>query len=82
MYRKLILVLSLTGLIGFREVAAQNKESFDGFKLVDETGNIRKPDDYHDLYQMIGYIDRPRSEGQSDALHLRVSGNRRALRSQ
>jgi hypothetical protein len=54
MYRILILVLSLTALGSFREVAAQNKESFDGFKLVDKTGNIRKPDDYRDLYQMLG----------------------------
>src|SRR5258707_13947036 len=54
MYRTLILVLSLTALGSFREVAAQNKESFDGFKLVDKTGNIRKPNDYRDLYQMLG----------------------------
>jgi hypothetical protein len=54
MYRTLILVLSLTALGSFREVAAQSKESSDGFKLVDKTGNIRKPADYRDLYQMLG----------------------------
>jgi hypothetical protein len=54
MYRTLILVLSLAALGSFRSVAAQGKESFDGFKLVDKTGHIRKPDDYRDLYQIIG----------------------------
>jgi hypothetical protein len=48
------LILSLTALGTFRGAAAQNKSSFDGFKLVDKTGNIRKPDDYRDLYQMLG----------------------------
>jgi hypothetical protein len=33
---------------------AQGKQSFAGFKLVDKTGNIRKPADYRDLYQMLG----------------------------
>src|SRR5689334_11055577 len=54
MYRTALLILLLTALGSFREAAAQNKASFDGFKLVDKTGNIRKPDDYRDLYQMIG----------------------------
>ena len=54
MYRTLILVLSLTALGSFREVAAQNKESFDGFKLVDKTGNIHKPDSNRELYQALG----------------------------
>ena len=48
------LILSLTFFGPLRGHAAQNKDSFDGFKLVDKTGNIRKPDDYRDLYQMLG----------------------------
>jgi hypothetical protein len=28
--------------------------AFDGFKLVDKTGNIAKPDGYRDRYQMLG----------------------------
>jgi hypothetical protein len=40
MYRTLLLILLLTALGSFREAAAQNKASFDGFKLVDKTGNI------------------------------------------
>ena len=54
MYRTLVLSLLLATLGSVREAAAQNKAAFDGFKLVDKTGNIRKPDDYRDLYQMIG----------------------------
>ena len=54
MYRTLVLTLLLTTLGTLRRVAAQNKDSFDGFKLVDKTGNISKPDDYRDLYQMLG----------------------------
>lgn len=54
MYRTLILILALTGLGTFRMANAQGKQSFDGFKLVDKTGNIRKPADYRDLYQMLG----------------------------
>ena len=54
MYRTLILILSLTVLGTFRTANAQGKQSFDGFKLVDKTGNIRKPDDYRDRYQMLG----------------------------
>ena len=47
-------ILSLITLGTFRGAAAQNESSFDGFKLVDKTGNIRRPDDYRDLYQMLG----------------------------
>src|SRR5215472_5376079 len=53
MYRKRILFLPLAALVSY-QVAAQDKESFDGFKLVDKTGNIRKPDDYRALYEGIG----------------------------
>ena len=54
MYRTLILVLSLTALGSFREAEAQGKGSFNGFKLVDKTGNITKPPDYRDQYEMLG----------------------------
>src|SRR5581483_6722497 len=54
MCRKLALILSLTALGTFREANAQTKKSFDGFKLVDKAGNISKPVDFRDLYQMIG----------------------------
>jgi hypothetical protein len=32
----------------------QAKNSFDGFALVDKSGNTRKPTDYRDLYQTLG----------------------------
>src|SRR5258708_30235986 len=60
MYRTLIFILSLTALgllavLGpLRGAATQGKTSFDGFKLVDESGNIRKPADYRDHYQALG----------------------------
>ena len=54
MYRTLILVLSLAALGSFRKAEAQGKGSFDGFKLVDKTGNITKPPDYRDQYEMLG----------------------------
>jgi hypothetical protein len=47
-------ILSLTALGTFRGAAAENSDHFDGFKLVDNAGNIRKPNDYRDLYQMLG----------------------------
>jgi hypothetical protein len=34
--------------------AAQSNRSFNGFDLVDKTGNIRKPADFRDLYQILG----------------------------
>jgi Cytochrome P460 len=48
------LIFSLTAFGTWRRAAAQSKSSFDGFKLVDQTGNIHKPDDYRDRYQMLG----------------------------
>ena len=47
-------ILSVTVVGAFRGAAAQSKSPFNGFELVDKTGNIRKPDDYRDLYQMLG----------------------------
>ena len=54
MYRTLTVILSLAALGVIREAVAQRESSFDGFKLVDKSGNIRKPDDYRDLYHMLG----------------------------
>jgi Cytochrome P460 len=54
MYRTLTVIVSLAALGVIREAVAQRESSFDGFKLVDKSGNIRKPDDYRDLYHMLG----------------------------
>src|SRR5215471_15516820 len=56
MFRTLtfLVILSLVVLGVFRLAIAQNRGSFDGFRLVDKTGNITKPPDYRDTYQMLG----------------------------
>ena len=54
MHRTLLLLLWLPALGSFFGAAAQSRTSSDGYKLVDKTGNIRKPDDYREAYQMIG----------------------------
>jgi hypothetical protein len=43
------------GSLGFQSrINAQSKAIFDGFKLVDKNGNISKPADYRDIFQMMG----------------------------
>jgi hypothetical protein len=59
MYRTLILVLLLVvigslALGAFQGTAPRSKTSFDGFTLVDKTGNISKPADFRDHYQLFG----------------------------
>ena len=54
MHRTLLLLLWLPALGSFIGTTAQSRNSSDGFKLVDKTGNIRKPDDYREAYQMLG----------------------------
>jgi hypothetical protein len=48
------LILALVVLAGSQPVSSQRAQSFDGFQLVDKTGNIRKPADVRDLYQFLG----------------------------
>jgi Cytochrome P460 len=48
-----ILVLTLVSLAGDRQVQSESS-SFNGYDLVDKTGNIRKPEDYRDRYQALG----------------------------
>jgi hypothetical protein len=40
--------------VGNQPAKPQAKNSFDGFALVDKSGNIEKPADYRDLYQTLG----------------------------
>lgn len=47
-----ILTLALLGAGG--EQIKQSTTTFKGFDLVDKAGNIRKPAQYRDLYQMLG----------------------------
>lgn len=37
-----------------RTTKGQHANSFDGFQLVDKEGNIRKPTDYRDRYELLG----------------------------
>ena len=49
-----LLVLTLVILAGYQQVQSQSYGSFNGFDLVDKTGNIRKPSNYRDHYQALG----------------------------
>jgi hypothetical protein len=54
-FRILVFVLVVSSfLAGVQRATSQTNHSFNGFDLVDETGNIRKPTDVRDLYQMLG----------------------------
>ena len=50
----LTLVLTLVALGGYGPVRSQSTGSFNGFQLVDKTGNISKPTDFRDRYQALG----------------------------
>lgn len=52
--RTFLVVLTLLLLAGAHDVTSQSTSSFNGFDLVDKTGNIRKPVDFRDLYQTLG----------------------------
>jgi hypothetical protein len=41
-------------LAGSQPVRSQRTASFNGFELVDKNGNIRKPADYRDRYELLG----------------------------
>ena len=49
-----VVVLALVIALSYHEVKSQGATSFSGSDLVDKTGNIRKPDGYRDLYQILG----------------------------
>ena len=52
--RALFAMLTLVALAGYKAAESQRAESFDGFALVDKAGNIQKPTDYRDRYQVLG----------------------------
>ena len=49
-----VIVLAVVVALSYDEVNSQDATNFSGFDLVDKTGNIRKPDGYRDLYQILG----------------------------
>src|SRR5947209_308490 len=54
MYRRTGVALLAILALGNQPAKPQDKNSFDGFALVDKSGNIRKPTDYRDVYQTLG----------------------------
>src|SRR5215470_14736540 len=48
------LIAGLVVLTGHQSIHSQNAGGRDGFDLVDKMGNIRKPADVRDLYQLLG----------------------------
>ena len=50
----LIFVLLVLVLADSRPLSSQRANSFDGFQLVDKDGNIHKPADYRDRYELLG----------------------------
>jgi hypothetical protein len=50
----LVVVLAIVIVLSYLGAKSQGATSFSGFDLVDETGNIRKPDGYRDHYQILG----------------------------
>lgn len=50
----LIFALFAFAFAGPKPVSSQRAASFDGFQLVDKDGNIQKPADYRDRFQVLG----------------------------
>jgi hypothetical protein len=49
-----LLVLTVLILAGYQQIRPQSNSSYNGWDLVDKAGNIGKPPDYRDLYQLLG----------------------------
>jgi hypothetical protein len=72
-----LVVIVLVLLAGFQQVESQSNRSFNGFDLVDKTGNIRKPADFRDRYQILGtfVVLNPKvtmagESGKGDEIHM------------
>ena len=53
-FRISMLFLTVACLAGYQPASAQTTHKFNGYDLVDKTGNLHKPADYRDLYQLLG----------------------------
>lgn len=53
-FRISMLFLAVACLAGYQPASAQTTHKFNGYDLVDKTGNLHKPADYRDLYQLLG----------------------------
>ena len=63
-----VVILTLVVLAGHQQAKSQTNPRFNGFDLVDKTGNIRKPSDYRDKYQALGTYTVLDPKG--DQMHL------------
>jgi Cytochrome P460 len=75
--KRCVLLVSMLAIAAGFQVKPQSNRRYNGFDLVDKTGNIRKPADFRDLYQILGtyVVLSPKAtmtgeSGQSDELHL------------
>ena len=74
--RGVLVVFTLAIAAGF-QVESQSNKTYNGFDLVDKTGNIRKPADFRDLYQILGtyVVLSPKAtmsgdSGKGDEMHM------------
>lgn len=49
-----IFALIVYVLTGYQPVSSQRAQGFNGFDLVDKEGNIRKPHDYREHFELLG----------------------------
>jgi hypothetical protein len=63
-----VVILTLVVLAGHQQAKSQTNPRFNGFDLVDKTGNIRKPSDYRDEYEALGTYTVLDPKG--DQMHL------------
>src|SRR4051795_9968643 len=59
------IILGLAILTPYAPLHAQSTKAFNGYDLVDKTGNIRKPADVRDLYQFLGTYTPTGSDGET-----------------
>jgi hypothetical protein len=71
-----IVILTLVVLAGHQQAKSQTNPRFNGFDLVDKTGNIRKPSDYRDEYEALGTYTVLDPKG--DQMHLTYASPRTA----
>ena len=61
-------ILAVGALAAYQPSSSQNATQFDGFKLVDREGNISKPVDFRDRYELLGVYTVLDPKG--DQLHV------------
>src|SRR5690242_7310043 len=68
-----ITIVTLIILGGHQQAKSQTNPQFNGFDLVDKTGNIRKPADYRHRYQALGTFSVVDLNGGTDLHYTYVS---------